>query len=137
MISKQTWGKSLAFYRRIYTPASCWKLLNSKGSIARWAMLWQSIFILNFFIKTELPLFTLWKVSYLVELAFGHLHYHLTDVLPQSSYPTDNVLIADCPDVKCRGIVLPLLLHLHFLEKLSLQNNSNKNIYMYSQGNLK
>ena len=35
------------------------------------------------------------KFFYLVELAFGHLRYHLTDVPPQSNSPPDGVLGSD------------------------------------------
>ena len=63
-------------------------------------MLSRSIFILKILIKPAFAPFAICKVSYLAELAFGHLSYHLTDVLPYSISPSDNVLKVDCPDMK-------------------------------------
>ena len=57
----------------------------------------QFVFVLNINIKRAFPLFDPHEISVLVELALGHLHYHLTDVPPQSNSPPDNVFRKDQP----------------------------------------
>ncbi|XP_052887315.1 uncharacterized protein LOC108479415 [Gossypium arboreum] len=45
--------------------------------------------------QTSFYPFVLYETSVLIELILGHLHYLLTDVLPQPNSPPDNVF---CPD---------------------------------------
>ncbi len=54
-------------------------------------MLSQFVFVLKIKIKQAFTLFSLQKISVLLELALGHLRYLLTDVPPQPNSPPDNV----------------------------------------------
>ena len=92
-VAMNTWPPQASYPCGNFSDTSCLKLVKrSKGSIDR-------AFAAR--IRTEnqdqasFCSFTLREVSVLAELALGHLHYHLTDVPPQSNSPPNTVLGGD------------------------------------------
>ena len=88
-VAMNAWPPQASYPCGNFSDTSCLKLVKSKGSIGR---------AFTVCIRTEnqnqasfCP-FTLHLVSVQVELALGHLRYHLTDVPPQSNSPPDTVL---------------------------------------------
>ncbi len=73
----------------------------------------QFVFVLKNPNQASCSLFGQHEISVLIELTFGHLRYHLTDVPPQPNTPSDYVFYTDQPskkttlDPKLAGCCLP------------------------------
>jgi hypothetical protein len=101
-VAMNAWPPQASYPCGNFSDTSCLKLLKSKGSIGH-------AFAVR--IRTEnrdqasICPFAPREVSVLVELALGHLRYHLTDVPPQSNSPPDSVFGAGRPRL---GVTIPV-----------------------------